>query len=181
MSVKRSDVNTWKEHTESKVFSKPTRIEIVGEQIVIPLPNGVEQSASTCKTRVSAGRANKHVRLVDVPVAKQTFRDDIQDGCERRRLFFHRHGVVRVLVAQVFHVGRQVSKEDWTIDGRRRQRAGPSVVGPKEQEHSQTLLEPTSSAISMFAPSTVPRRRPPFKQNFMLDVPDASVPAVEMC
>lgn len=45
MSVKRSDVNTWKEQMESEAFSKPTRIEIVGEQIVISLPNGVEQSA----------------------------------------------------------------------------------------------------------------------------------------
>ena len=33
----------------------------------------------------------------------------------------------------------------------------------------------------MFAPSTVPTSRPPFRQNFMFDVPDASVPAVEMC
>ena len=47
--------------------------------------------------------------------------------------------------------------------------------------YAQTLLSPTSSAISMFAPSTVPTSRPPFRQNFMFDVPDASVPAVEMC
>ena len=33
----------------------------------------------------------------------------------------------------------------------------------------------------MFAPSTVPTSRPPLRQNFMFDVPDASVPAVEMC
>ena len=57
----------------------------------------------------------------------------------------------------------------------------------------------TSSAISIFAPSktgshvsktpqhyvyhlpTVPRSRPPLRQNFMFEVPDASVPAVEMC
>jgi hypothetical protein len=130
---------------------------------------------------VEVARVKKHLRLVDVLVAKQALRDDIQDGCERGRLFFHWHGVVRVLVTQVFHVGRQVSKEDWTSDERGRQRAGPGIVGAKGQERSQTLLEPTSSAISMLAPSTVPRRRPPFKQNFMLDVPDASVPAVEMC
>ena len=47
--------------------------------------------------------------------------------------------------------------------------------------YAQTLLSPTSSAISMLAPSTVPNNKPPFKQNFMFDVPDASVPAVEMC
>jgi hypothetical protein len=28
---------------------------------------------------------------------------------------------------------------------------------------------------------TVPSNKPPFKQNFMFDVPEASVPAVEMC
>lgn len=28
---------------------------------------------------------------------------------------------------------------------------------------------------------TVPSSRPPLRQNFMFDVPDASVPAVEMC
>lgn len=28
---------------------------------------------------------------------------------------------------------------------------------------------------------TVPMSRSPFKQNFMFDVPDASVPTVEMC
>lgn len=32
-----------------------------------------------------------------------------------------------------------------------------------------------------FAPSQVPMIRPPFRQNFMLLVPEASVPAVEMC
>ena len=28
---------------------------------------------------------------------------------------------------------------------------------------------------------TVPNNNPPFKQNFMFDVPEASVPAVEIC
>ncbi len=38
-----------------------------------------------------------------------------------------------------------------------------------------------SSAISMLAPSMVPMMRPPLSANFMLDVPLASMPAVEMC
>lgn len=33
----------------------------------------------------------------------------------------------------------------------------------------------------MLAPSQVPIIRPPLRTNFMLEVPDASVPAVEMC
>ena len=36
-------------------------------------------------------------------------------------------------------------------------------------------------AISMLAPSLVPRMRQPFIWNFMLEVPEASVPAVLMC
>ncbi len=40
---------------------------------------------------------------------------------------------------------------------------------------------PTSSAISMLAPSSVPMVSAPFRANFMLPVPEASVPAVEIC
>jgi hypothetical protein len=40
---------------------------------------------------------------------------------------------------------------------------------------------PDSSAISTLAPSMVPMMRQPFIWNFMLEVPEASVPAVEMC
>ena len=43
------------------------------------------------------------------------------------------------------------------------------------------LSSPTSWAISTVAPSRVPMVRAPFSPNFMLPVPDASVPAVEIC
>ena len=43
------------------------------------------------------------------------------------------------------------------------------------------LSRPTSSAISTFAPSHVPIIKPPFITNFIFDVPDASVPAVDIC
>jgi len=33
----------------------------------------------------------------------------------------------------------------------------------------------------MFAPSSVPMVSAPFMQNFMLPVPDASLPAVDIC
>lgn len=53
---------------------------------------------------------------------------------------------------------------------------------------SQTLApkinsfsSPTSSQISTFAPSIVPKMMQPFMTNFMLLVPEASRPAVEMC
>ena len=40
---------------------------------------------------------------------------------------------------------------------------------------------PTSSAISTFAPSRVPRVTAPFSMNFMLPVPLASLDAREIC
>ena len=40
---------------------------------------------------------------------------------------------------------------------------------------------PTRSAISTFAPSSVPMVSAPFSANFMFPVPDASNPAVEIC
>ena len=43
------------------------------------------------------------------------------------------------------------------------------------------LSAPISSAISTLAPSIVPTMRLPFIANFMLLVPEASVPAVLMC
>gem|GEM_PF-4204693 len=43
------------------------------------------------------------------------------------------------------------------------------------------LSGPTSSAISMLAPSRVPTVTAPLSASFMLPVPDASLPAVEIC
>ena len=40
---------------------------------------------------------------------------------------------------------------------------------------------PTASMISTLAPSSVPMVSAPFSANFMLPVPEASVPAVEIC
>ena len=40
---------------------------------------------------------------------------------------------------------------------------------------------PTASRISTFAPSSVPIVSAPLSANFMLLVPDASLPAVEIC
>ncbi|CSI86871.1 Uncharacterised protein [Vibrio cholerae] len=43
------------------------------------------------------------------------------------------------------------------------------------------LSSPTSSRISTFAPSIVPMVSAPLSAIFMLPVPDASLPAVEIC
>lgn len=40
---------------------------------------------------------------------------------------------------------------------------------------------PTASRISTLAPSSVPMVKAPFSASFMLPVPDASIPAVEIC
>ena len=40
---------------------------------------------------------------------------------------------------------------------------------------------PTASPISMLAPSGVPTVSAPFMASFMLPVPEASMPAVEIC
>ena len=40
---------------------------------------------------------------------------------------------------------------------------------------------PTASLISMLAPSSVPIVSAPFSDSFMLPVPEASMPAVEIC
>ena len=43
------------------------------------------------------------------------------------------------------------------------------------------LSWPTSYVISTFAPSHVPIIKHPFITNFIFEVPEASVPAVEIC
>ena len=43
------------------------------------------------------------------------------------------------------------------------------------------LSSPTSCRISTLAPSRVPMVRAPFRPNFMFPVPEASVPASEIC
>jgi hypothetical protein len=40
---------------------------------------------------------------------------------------------------------------------------------------------PTLSRISILAPSSVPMVSAPFSESFMLPVPEASMPAVEIC
>lgn len=55
--------------------------------------------------------------------------------------------------------------------------ATSSTLMPKMNRFSS----PASSAISTLAPSIVPMVRAPLSMNFMLPVPEASVPAVEIC
>ena len=43
------------------------------------------------------------------------------------------------------------------------------------------LSSPTASRISTFAPSSVPSVIAPLIMNFMFEVPEASVPASEIC
>ncbi len=50
------------------------------------------------------------------------------------------------------------------------------LISSARTPKTNTSSTPVSSAISMLAPSQVPMMRQPFIWNFMLDVPDASVP-----
>jgi hypothetical protein len=52
-----------------------------------------------------------------------------------------------------------------------------SAVSPKRKKFSA----PTASRSSMLAPSSVPTVSAPLSANFMFPVPDASLPAVEIC
>ena len=58
-----------------------------------------------------------------------------------------------------------------------RRLATPSASRPK----ITMLSAPTRSRISMLAPSSVPMVSAPFSASFMLPVPEASMPAVEIC
>ena len=53
-------------------------------------------------------------------------------------------------------------------------------LGGGEAEEEE-VVGPTASRISMLAPSSVPMVSAPFMANFMLPVPEASLPAVEIC
>ena len=61
--------------------------------------------------------------------------------------------------------------------------ARPASVPPLERvsPKMKMLSLPTSSMISTLAPSRVPMVKAPLSCSFMLPVPDASVPASEIC
>jgi hypothetical protein len=67
-----------------------------------------------------------------------------------------------------------VARASWPV---RRFLSTSSAVMPK----MTMLSSPTCSSISTFAPSSVPIVSAPLSPNFMLPVPDASMPAVEIC
>lgn len=99
-------------------------------------------------------------------VAKRALLDGVKNGLESR---------VRLVLAVpiIKRIGR-VAKAYLCAC---RRSSTSSALAPKMKQ----LWLPAASSISMFAPSRVPMMRPPFRTNFMLLVPEASVPAVEMC
>jgi hypothetical protein len=58
-----------------------------------------------------------------------------------------------------------------------RSSATSSASSPK----MKMLSAPTASRISILAPSSVPMVNAPLSASFMLPVPEASMPAVEIC
>ena len=56
-----------------------------------------------------------------------------------------------------------------------------ALTSPAVRPNRKKFSCPTASRISTLAPSSVPMVNAPFIANFMLPVPDASLPAVEIC
>lgn len=106
-----------------------------------------------------------YIRLVGAAIAKQTSRNLVQDIRETRALLFNRNRVVHVLVAEVLHGTVEILAEDnakTTVkiltelsDQRRLIKTFSGLTPPLNEceMYLQTLFSPTSSAISMLAPS----------------------------
>ena len=118
--------------------------------------------------------AARDLRVVDTTVAEAAARDLIDDLCQGRALLLDRLRVVRVLVAQVLDRGREVPEEEDVVLA--------DLLCDLDVRAICAVLSPTGAWQRQHGDSpTVPSSRPPFRQNFMFEVPEASVPAVEMC
>jgi hypothetical protein len=76
-------------------------------------------------------------------------------------------------VAQVLNVLGEVSEEEDVVLA--------NLAGDFDLECISLVSKMNEIRTLTLAPSQVPMIKPPFKQNFIFEVPDASVPAVEMC
>lgn len=103
-------------------------------------------------------------------IAKCTVVDVIEDGCELRIKLVLR---VQMGVTEVLDIFGKVTKEEDVLFA--------DFAGDFNLKSVSCCLRQIEPRILTFAPSQVPMIKPPFKQNFMLLVPLASVPAVEMC
>ena len=86
-------------------------------------------------------------------------------------------GIVTVIIALVATLLPMLLKGKFSNHYVWRVLMTSSAVKPNRKKFSG----PTSSRISTLAPSRVPMVSAPFNENFMLPVPDASMPAVEIC
>lgn len=75
-------------------------------------------------------------------------------------------------VAEVFNVFREVAKEEDVVSTNFTSDFNLSKLDICFRSENKLLT---------FAPSQVPMMRPPLSTNFMFEVPEASVPAVEIC
>lgn len=80
------------------MFEDPARtIEVVGEQVMIVVPDGVKK------------------RLVDMAIAKAARTNLAEHIRKRRALLVDRDRVVHVLVADLLDVGREVAEEEHVL------------------------------------------------------------------
>jgi len=133
-------------------------VEVVRYQVVVAVVlNRPRQRAEGCR------------------VAERALLDLIKDP---RQCRVQRVRTVVVCVTEVLNILRQVAEqEDVALSNLASDfnlaSPGQHVLLTKEGEKGGGKLT--------LAPSQVPMIRPPFRTNFMLEVPLASVPAVEMC
>ena len=152
----------------------------------------------------------RNVRFERTAVAKSSSRDFIENKGKSRRLLFNRNRMlynhrckkvirneqswthVCMLVAKLLNCRRQVSEENYTPNvskfcARQEKTTLTHVIFPNFLCNldvgtvCQKFEHELQDMILMHNIPTVPTRRPPLRQNFMLEVPDASVPAVEIC
>lgn len=92
------------------------RVEVLGEEVIVVLADGVQQPEMSCVSKqVARRKIPRYSRLVNGTVAKASSRDLAQRTRQVRRLLLNRHGVIRVLVAQILHRGRQMTEEEHVL------------------------------------------------------------------
>lgn len=159
---------------ESRMSVVLTGVEVFGEKVVVDVADRVEQTIQLRQDLFPAVTPSGHSRLVDTAVAKAAGRDLVQHASESGTLLLDRLRVVHVLIAKILNRGREVAEEEHVALA---DFLGNLDVGTI---YIVCLQSQTSVADVQYSP-TVPRSRPPLMQNFMFEVPEASVPAVEMC
>lgn len=133
------------------------------------------------------------IRLIHSSVTEPSCSHLLQHPGQGRAFLLDRNWMVHMLIAKIFDCGCQMSKEDWnrhheyiivpSTEGFTYRRCFLQLLQQSRCLHRLRIGKSKKKDLKVLRVSlpTVPSSKPPFKQNFMLDVPEASVPAVEIC